>query len=226
MTTTASPACPSAGVNPAMRGSSLKLVVLAPVPAEFVTLIGPVCARPREPSATSRSPRWCVTVTGPVNVTAVVPSKLVPPMVTSAPTVPEVGVSEVTCGGWMTTSGAALVAVASIVVTPIGPVTAPSGTRSWISVAVAVATEAGGIVNAPIFTTGAPLAASRLVPVTLTTVWLPAAALDGANPVILGWTLNTPAVVPVPTGLVTRTTPVSARAGRSPSPRSRSPRSA
>src|SRR6185436_9024636 len=95
-----------------------------------------------------------VTVTGPVNVTPVVPARFRPLIVTNAPTGAAAGTSVVGLGGWSTAKGPALVTVPSTVVTLILPVTAASGTRNWMSVAVAVGVSGPGIVMAPILTIG------------------------------------------------------------------------
>ena len=64
----------------------------------------------------------------PLNVAAVVPVKLVPVMVTLAPTGPFVGVKLVIVGGLTTVNVPALVAVPPDVVTLSGPLVAPPGT--------------------------------------------------------------------------------------------------
>ena len=65
----------------------------------------------------------------PLNVTAVAPVKLVPPIVTIAPTTPLAGVTLVIVGGlFATVKLVALVALPPGVVTLTGPLVAPAGT--------------------------------------------------------------------------------------------------
>ena len=64
----------------------------------------------------------------PLNVTAVAPVKLLPLIVTLAPTGPLVGVKVVIVGAGMTVKLVALAAVPPGVVTRTGPVVAPVGT--------------------------------------------------------------------------------------------------
>ena len=144
-------------------------------------------------------------------------------MVTRAPTGAAAGTSAVGLGGWSRVRIVVLVAVPSMVVTLTLPVTAPSGTRSWISEAVAVGTEGAGIVKAPTFTRGTPVAATRFVPVTLTIVSLPATTVVGASKSIRGWTLKALGVATVPAALVTLTGPVARRPAPRPSATSPSP---
>src|SRR6185295_4997679 len=61
--------------------------------------------------------------------------------------------------------------------------------------------------------TGVPVAATRLRPLTVTAVGLPATTLGGEKPSMRGWTLNAPTVLAVPAGFVTETTPVRAPIG-------------
>ena len=64
----------------------------------------------------------------PLNLTAVAPVKVVPLIVTVAPTAPLVGVKPVIVGAGMTVKLVALVAVPPGVMTLTGPVVAPVGT--------------------------------------------------------------------------------------------------
>ena len=64
----------------------------------------------------------------PLNVTAVAPVKLLPLIVTLAPTGPLVGVKVVIVGAGMTVKLVALLAVPPGVVTRSAPVVAPAGT--------------------------------------------------------------------------------------------------
>jgi hypothetical protein len=64
----------------------------------------------------------------PLNLTAVVPVKFVPPIVTVVPAGPVAGVKPVMVGGSSTVKLPVLVAVPPGVVTLSGPVVAPAGT--------------------------------------------------------------------------------------------------
>ena len=77
-------------------------------------------------------------------------------IVTSVPTGPTAGANAVARGGCITVKSVALTAVPSTVVTPIFPVTAPSGTRNRKAVGVLDTIDPGGTPNVPIFTTGSP----------------------------------------------------------------------
>src|SRR5438309_561642 len=116
-------------------GMTVKVVLLVPVPADVVTLSGPVVA----PAGTVA---WITVVDVtvkvvalvPLNRTAVTPVKFVPLMVTFAPTGPLVGEKLVMVGGGMTVKVVPLVPVPADVVTLSGPVVAPAGTVAWITV--------------------------------------------------------------------------------------------
>ena len=214
VTTAPLPATTLGGLNPRIFGTTLKAMVLAPVPAGVVTLTGPVCA----PAGTVTLSEVAVTAvavtdTGPENSTDVAPMRLTPVIVIVSPTRPVAGTNPVGLGGLNTIKSVALVEVPSIVVTLIRPVDTVLGTWNCTIVAVAVGTREVGTTRVPIFTTGEPVAACRLVPVIVTTVELPATAPDGLKPVILGATRNTAVVVPGPAGLVTVTVPVRAPSG-------------
>ncbi len=200
-------------MNPVIFGSTLKITVLVPLPTPLVMLTGPVSA----PAGTTARrdvavTAVAVTVTGPVNVTSVAPVRFVPVIITVVPTVAAAGVKAVARGGCTTVRSVALSAAPSTVVTPIFPVTAPSGTRNCKSVSVLDTIDPGGTANAPTFTAGSPVGARRLVPVTSMTV-VPPTALGGVKLVIFGATLKLAALGAVPIALVTLTGPVSAPAG-------------
>ena len=100
------------GVKPVILGTTLKIVVLGPTPAGVVTLITPV----RAPGGTVAVTVVAVTavggtVTGPLNVTLVAPSRLIPATTTDAPTGAAAGATEVMRGTVTTVS----VTVASLV---------------------------------------------------------------------------------------------------------------
>src|SRR5207247_5464928 len=110
-------------------GMTVKLVLLVPVPADVVTLSGPVVA----PAGTVA---WITVVDVtvkvvalvPLNRTAVTPVKFVPLMVTFAPTGPLVGEKLVMVGGGVTVKLVLLVRVAAAVVTLSGRVVVLPGT--------------------------------------------------------------------------------------------------
>ena len=107
------------------------------------------------------------------------PVRLLPVMVTLAPTCPLVGVNDVSAGaGLATVKLALLVAVPPGVVRLIGPLEAPAGTVAviWLS----LLTEKAAVVPLN-FTAVAPL---RLLPLRVTLV--PAGPLVGANDVSVG----------------------------------------
>src|SRR4029450_2178600 len=188
------------GLNPVILGATLKIAVLVPVPIALATLTGPV----RAPVGTTTCRDLAVTPVGtavmpPVNVTSAAPAMFAPLIVTVAPTAAVAGTNAVTFGGWITARSVALSAVPSTVVTPIFPVTAPRGTGNRTSVGVLETIDPGGTTNAPIFTVGVPVTARRLVPLTTTSVALPAVALPGAKPVIFGSTLKSVMLGPTPT---------------------------
>ncbi len=108
----------------------MKVVALVPVPAAVVTLIGPVLA-PAGTGAVILVEEFTVKVAGvPLKVTAVVPVKFAPLIVTFVPTLPLVGVKPVIRGA--TVKFVALVPVPAAVVMLIGPVVALAGTVAVI----------------------------------------------------------------------------------------------
>src|SRR5439155_364172 len=116
-------------------GITVKAVALVAVPPGVVTLMSPVVA----PLGTVA---WMavgevtekLTALVPLNVTAVVPVKAVPLIVTVLPTAPLVGVKLVSVGAGITVKAVALVAVPPGVVTLIWPLVAPLGTVAAIEV--------------------------------------------------------------------------------------------
>ena len=128
------PGAPLGGVNPVIRGATVKLLALAAVPVGVVTWIGPVVAL----AGTAAMIRVAVFIEMlaevPLNVTDVAPARLVPLMVTLTPTAPLVGEKLVIVGSKPTVKSVALVAVPESVVTLIGPVVAPNGTIAVICV--------------------------------------------------------------------------------------------
>jgi len=141
-----------------------------------------------------------------LNATAVTPSKLVPVMVTAAPTAPVVGVNLVTMGAG-TEKLVVDVPVPTAVVTLRGPVVAPAGTVTLIDVAVLVTMVAGTPLNVT------AVALPRLTPVMVTL--LPTAPEVGVKLVITGGpiTVKLMALIPTPLAAVTEMGPVLAPAG-------------
>ena len=113
----------------------------------------------------------------PLNVTADVPMKFVPLMVTPVPTGPLVGVKLVIVGG-LTVNTLELLAVPPAVVTLTGPVVALTGTVAYI----AVAEFTVKVALTPLKVTAvAPL---KLLPLMVT--FVPTGPLDGVKLVIDG----------------------------------------
>jgi hypothetical protein len=191
---------------------TLKFVELVSVPPGVVTEIFPVVA-PTGTVAVIFVEEFTVNVADvPLNLTAVAPVKLVPVIVTVAPTGPLVGEKDVMCGAApvVTVKLVELVAVPRGVVTVIFPVVAPEGT-----VAVILVSEL--MVNAadvpPNLTDVAPV---KPEPLIVTDV--PTGPLVGENDVIVGAaeppvTVNFPVLVAMPSGVTTLIRPVVAPAG-------------
>ena len=139
----------------------------------------------------------------PLNRTAVAPVKLVPVIVTLAPTAPLAGVKLAIVGA--TKKLVALGAVPAGVVTLSGPVVAPAGTVVWIAVSDVTVNVALTPLNA---TAVAPL---KLVPLIVTLI--PTAPPVGAKLVTFGSTTKDAALVAVPPGAVTLSEPVVAPDG-------------
>src|SRR5207244_3202697 len=147
----------------------------------------------------------------PLNVTVLVPwvaPKLVPVIVTDAPTAPLVGASDVMLGAGKTVNATPLLATPLTVMTTF-PVVAPAGTGTTRL----VADQLVGVAVVPLnFTVLVPCVAPKLVPAIV--IDAPTAPLVGASDVIFG-VANTVNVTPLlATPLtVTRTLPVVAPAG-------------
>lgn len=185
---------------------------LVAVPEGVVTVIGPVVA------VAGTVAVICVEETTvnvvalvPLNATAAAPFKLVPLIVTEAPTAPLLGEKPVSVGagggGTVTVNDVALVAVPTGVVTVIGPVVAAAGTVAVICVAETSANVAALPLNA---TAVAPF---KLLPLIVTEA--PATPLPGEKLVSVGAggvTVNE-ALVAIPAGVVTVIGPVVAAAG-------------
>ena len=144
----------------------------------------------------------------PLKATDVAPVKFTPFTVTVVPTTPLLGVNELIKGAAVTLKLLVLVPVPAALVTLTAPVVAPVGTTavSWMSETT---------VNVVAFV---PLKATDVAPVKpapFTVTVVPTLPLVGVNELIEGAvkTLKLPALVPVPTGLVTLIVPVVAPAG-------------
>ena len=124
------------GVKEVIEGTTVttKLDELVPVPAGFVTVIGPVVA-PVGTVAVILVLEFTVKLAAtPAKLTAVVPVKLPPVMVTVVPAGPLVGEKEVIEGATITTKLEELAPVPAEFVTRINPVVAPVGTVAVICV--------------------------------------------------------------------------------------------
>ena len=140
---TAAPIAPLVGEKPVTCGRTTKLVELAAVHGEQVTLIGPVVA------AAGAAAEICVLETtvnvagAPLKMTAVTPMKLVPMMVTEAPAEPLAGEKEMIPG--FTVKLPELVAVPAVLVTLMGPLVAPGGTMALSRVSEMLQNEVAAV---------------------------------------------------------------------------------
>jgi len=116
-------------------GMTVKLPALLAVPAEVVTLIGPVVAPLGTVAAIEVDEFTVKLALVPLNRTVLAPVKLVPLIVTLVPTGPLPGVKLEIVGGFTTVKLPALLAVPPEVVTLIGPLVAPEGTVAVMVVA-------------------------------------------------------------------------------------------
>ena len=156
-------------------------VELVAVPLGVVTAIGPVLAPPGTLARTCVSESTAKLADFPLNVTRVVPLRLVPLIVTVVFTRPEVGVKLVTVGAAVdvvTVKLVELVAVPFVVVTETGPLDAPLGTVVVIDESDVTVNVADVPLNR---TADAPV---KPVPVIVTEV--PAVPLVGENDEIVG----------------------------------------
>jgi hypothetical protein len=187
-------------------GVTVKLLAEVPVPDGVVTEMGPVVA------LFGTVVVICVELTtlkgapaGPLKVTAVVPVKFVPVMVTLVFAGPLVGVKPVMVGA-LTAKLPAEVAVPPGVVTEMGPVVALFGTV--VVICVALSTANGGSPDDPWNATD--LTQMKFVPVIVTLV--PGMPLVGVKLVMVGaggvLTVKLPVEVPVPDGVVTEIVPL------------------
>ncbi len=204
---TVAPTAPLVGVKPDMVGvpGTVKIPTLVTVTPLSVTEIGPVEA----PGGTvTVSVVADAPVTGaliPLNSTTLllgVVLKLVPVMVTVAPTAPVVGLKPVIVCKGRTVNIEPLVRVNPLTVIEIGPVIAPAGTKVVKVVVVAAVTVANVPLKRTIFSASVVL---KFVPKIVTSA--PGAPLVGVNPVKVGVgsTVNVPALVTVTPVPLTRT---------------------
>jgi hypothetical protein len=167
------PTPPKVGVNEVIVGAAttVKLVVLVAVLTVFVTLILPVVA-PVGTVAVIEVAEFTVNEVAVVvlNLTAVVPQKLVPVMVTVDPVGPLAGVKEVMVGAAAvaTVKSAALAVSAPGVWTVIVPVAAPAGTTAVALVSLTNANVVAGVEGGPLNVT--PVMPVNPVPVIATEV--------------------------------------------------------
>src|SRR5207248_2551462 len=143
----------------------------------------------------------------PLNDTEVAPVKPVPLIVTLVPTGPLVGEKLVIVGPLTTVNELELVAVPPGVVTLSVPEVAPAGTVAWIAVAEVTVKLALVPLNAT--------ALAPVKPVPLIVTLVPTGPLVGEKLAIVGalTTVNEPALVAVPPGVVTLSGPEVAPAG-------------
>src|SRR5438552_8633288 len=157
---------------------TVKLLPLLAVPPAVVTLIGPLVAADGTVAVIVVAEFTVKLALVPLNRTAVAPVKLVPLIVTVAPTPPLVGEKLVIVGGGMTVKLLELLAVPPAVVTLIGPLEAPAGTVAVIAVAELTVKLA----LVPLNRTA--LAPVKLVPLMVTLV--PTGPLAGVKLVMVG----------------------------------------
>jgi hypothetical protein len=182
---TGKPMEPLAGDSDVMDGFTVNVLALVPVPPELVTVILPVDA-PEGTGAvilveelTTKFPGATDGTGTPLNATPVMPTKLVPLMVTEVPTVPLVGENELTVGtAKVTLKAEPLVPVPPEVVTVMAPEVAVEGTVVVICESVFTVKLAETPLN---FTEVAPV---NLSPVRTTEV--PESPLVGVNEVTVG----------------------------------------
>ena len=174
------PTGPLAGAKLAIAGggTTVKALLLVVVPAGVVTPISPVVAPAGTVAWIAVSEVTEKVALAPLNVTAVVPLKLVPLIDTLVPTGPLAGAKPLIAGGGTTVNALLLVAVPAGVVTATGPDVAPAGTVAWMAVAELTVKLALVPLNV---TAVAPL---KFVPLIDTLV--PTGPLEGVKLVIAG----------------------------------------
>ena len=193
---TVTPAAAAVGVNDVIVGAAMVNPVFVAVPPGVVTEI-----LPADPLPTTAVMLVALTTVNdvaavPPKLTAVAPVKLVPVMVTVAPTAADVGVNEVIVG---TAKKPVFVAVPPGVVTE----TLPDDPLPTTAVMLVELTTVNDVAAVPPKLTA--LVPVKFVPVIVTV--LPAAAVVGVKEVIVGAAIVKPASVAVPPGEVTDTLP-------------------
>lgn len=198
------PDAPKVGVNDVTVGGCKNIKpVRPPEPAGVITDTLPEVPLPTTAVMVFASTTVYEVARVPPNLTAVVPVKLAPVIVTTVPAPPIVGLNEATPGSVVEKTKPANVAVPPGVVTvtlpeeplPTCAVMVPSSTTVNVMAAVV-----------PNFTAVAPV---KLAPF-MVTVWS-VAAVVGVKELIIGAATNVkPASVAVPAGVVTKTLPEAA----------------
>lgn len=206
--TTEVPDGPIVGENDVIPGDTAKSVALVAVPAVLITLILPVVAVFGTVAVILVAELTVNWAWIPLNVTAVMPVKPVPVMVTEVPTGPDAGVNDVIVGATVTVKSVVLVPVPCDVVTVIRPVVAPEGTVVVICVGELTVKAALRPSNLTVIVPEKP------VPVSTTDV--PTGPLVGVKELITGAPAVTVKFVALradPLGVVTVILPVVAFAG-------------
>lgn len=190
--------------------SIVKFVALMPLPRPLVTVIFPALGvAPLGTLARIFVSESTVNVVAvkPLKLTAVVPVKKLPLIVTSVVIGPFAGENEAIAGGASTVKFVALLPVPIALVMLILPVVAPTGTVARTSVSASITNVAGVPLNAT--------AVNELNRTPLIVTSVPTGALAGVNEEITngGNTVKFAGLEPVPSGLVMLIFPVVALAG-------------
>ena len=205
------PMGPLAGVKEVMdgAGTTVKFVALLAVPPGVVTESLPLLATLGTAADMEVALTTVNVIAGaPLNLTAVVPVKLLPVIVMFCPMDPLAGVKEVMEGVGMTVKLVALLAVPPGVVTESLPLLAPLGTDAVMEVAL---TKVNVIAGVPLNLTA--VAPVKLLPVIVT--FCPIGPLTGVKEVMdgAGMTVKFDALLAVPPGVVTESFPLLAPLG-------------
>src|SRR5581483_2158671 len=201
---TLAPAPPLAGEKPVTAGETRNTNPLVVEPAGATTATAPEVAPAGTVVAICVALLTVKLAEAPLNVTDVTPARFAPTSVTAAPVGAEGGDALVSAGEVIVSFWP--VPVPSGVVTVTGALTAFAGTVALIRVGE---TTVKAPVRFPNLTSVVPV---KFAPSIVTTC--PAAALAGVSPVMNGEvTVNAPALVPEPAGVVIVTGPVLAFVG-------------
>jgi hypothetical protein len=211
---TVQPADPLAGEKEVIVGapaeSTVKLLLLQAVPSAVFTLIQPLSAPPGTVAVICVSDTTVKLAGTRKKVSAVVPVKFVPLIVTVVPIVPLAGVNELMCG--VTVKPDADTAEPKELVSVIGPLVAPLGT-----LALNCVSETPHIIVAGVPLKLTPVAPVKFVPVRVTVQ--PVDPLPGEKLLIVGIPADSTVngvplkLQPVPEGVVTLIGPVEAPPG-------------